>query len=257
MKGFRSRYTGGWEPTEGDVKEREAWEREHGFGQERGCGQRAENGLYLTVGTSPLGVPIETYLVDPVIEWKGPRTLRAPMFIEDKKGTTHLILGIGLTYYPFVSDYVEEARRLGVSKRVPRNIKVERLSSESKFLLMHPRAIPYFEYETDTTCPKQNKKIHECIGFLWSLSALKTFKKVHEVADAQHGFALVKTPSALYEAVKPDKPTEFIDNYASGIIFAFPLSICHFEFVKRQGKAPPKLTKRIQKAGFKIEVVPS
>jgi len=256
VKGYRSRYTGGWEPTKGDVKEREAWEREHGFN--RGCGQRSENGLYVTVGTSPLGCPIEDFLIDPVISWSGGQ-LRAPMFVEDSKGTVHIILGVGATYYPFVPDFVEEARNHGVSKRVPRNFNIERLTPDkSKLLLAHPRAIPRFEYETDCTCPKHNEKPHECIGFLWSLSCLKDFGKVHSVGiDEKYPIvALIKTPSCFYHVTVPQKPETFIDNYSSGIFLAFPLSICKFEYVNRQKQIPPKLKERIEKTKFRLECVP-
>ena len=180
------------------------------------------------------------------------------MFIEDKEGIVHILLGIGKRWYPFVSDAVEEYRQVGVSKRLPRNIEVERLTpNKSKFLLIHPRAIPDFEYATDCTCPKQKKEPHECIGLLWSLSALKDFGKVHSVGiDENYPIvASIKTPSCFYEVTVPKKPTQWRDNYSSGIILAFPLSMCKFEWVNRQGKVPKKLKERIDKAKFRLDVV--
>lgn len=228
---------------------------------ERGCGSRAEDGLYLTVESSPLGQSITFFLVDPAIEWKGAKTLRSPMFIDDRLGVTHLVLGVGATFYPFVSDFVEEVRLHGVSKRVPRNLEVERLSQDSKFLLMHPRAIPRFNYKASCTCPKDNRGPHECIGFLWSLSALKSFDKVHELGENSESFeeyptCLVKTPSCSYEVVKPLEPKAFVDDYSAGIFLAFPLSICGFEYVNKKGQCPPQVTERLSKAGFKLDVVP-
>lgn len=223
---------------------------------ERGCGYRPQDSLYLCVETSPFGVPIEYFLVDPVVSWSGEQ-LRAPMFVEDSKEVLHIILGIGSTYYPFVSDFVEEARRYGVSKRVPLNFQVERLTPDkSKFLLVHPRAIPRFPYEAPDQCPKKNDHEHECIGALWSLSALKDFGKVHALKDKSDYSRLILTPSCLYLVEKPAKPTEFIDKYSAGIILAFPLNICKFEYVNRKGLAPSKVKEKLEKAKFRLDVVP-
>lgn len=222
----------------------------------RGCGSRKENGLYACVELSPDGMPIEFFLVDPAIKWEGSKTLRSPMFIEDGKDVTHLILGVGKTYYPFVPDFVEETRRLGLSKRVPRDIKLDRMTSNSKFLLMHPRAIPKFEYETDNSCPKNIKEPHECVGSLWSLSGLKHFSKVHEIANKENGSVTVKTPSCRYSVNKPKKPEKWLDRYDCGVFLAFPMRIVNFEYVNKQGKAPPEMAERIREAGFKLSVVP-
>lgn len=220
---------------------------------ERGCGERAENALYLCVDLSPTGRPIEDFLVDPVVSWSGGQ-LRAPMLVESK-GVTHIVLGIGATYYPFVSDFVEETRRFGISKRVPRNFQVERLTAgKSKLLLAHPRSIPNFDHEAraSSICPKRNNEEHECIGFLWPLSSLKEFEKVHTLGKGAFGTIMVKTPSCWYEVRKPHKPKEFIDHYSSGIILAFP--VFHFEYVNRQGRVPSKMKKRIEKANFRLDV---
>lgn len=222
---------------------------------ERGCGYRVEDGLYLTIGRGFFGQPIEFFLVDPATAWNGGQ-LRAPMLIEDSEKTIHILLGIGKSYYPFVPDFVEEARRLGITKRVPRNFEVERLTpGKSKLFLIHPRAIPNFVYEADCTCPKHNKMEHECVGFLWSLSGLKDFGEHHKLLkNGNFGTILVKTPSCSYEITKPKKPEGFQDHYSSGIILA--TGICKFEYVNRRGKVPTELKNRIEKAKFRLEVVP-
>lgn len=226
----------------------------------RGCGERVEDGLYLTVEMSPDGQPVEFFLVDPAVEWRGPTTLRSPMFIEDRLGVTHLVLGVGATYYPFVPDFVEEVRRLGVSKRVPRTFEAARLSKDSKFLLMHPRSIPGFAYKASCTCPKNNREPHECVGCLWSLSTLKNFDQVHELGESRESseespVCIVKTPSCYYDTVKPQEPTAFVDNYAAGVFLAFPMSLCRFEYVNKKGLCPTQVSEKLSKAGFQLDVV--
>ena len=55
-----------------------------------------------------------------------------------KNGITHLVLGVGKTYYPFPSDFLEEARRMGVSKKVPRNFPFDELTPGKSRMLLNP-----------------------------------------------------------------------------------------------------------------------
>lgn len=232
---------------------------------ERGCGKRQENGLYACVGFSAEGLPIEAFLVDPVIPWKGSQ-LRAPMLIEDAKGIFHFALGVGKQYYPFVPDFVEEARHMGVSKRIPLGFDVSKLTPDkSKMLLIHPRAIPKFAYHlsprSSVVCPIEKIKAHQCIHDLWSLSALKSFDDKHitrvkTIIDAVEGIikVTIQTPSSIYTVIEPEAPRIFIDEYSSGIILSFPTF--HFEWVNREGKVPKDLRDRMEKAQFKLDVTP-
>ena len=220
---------------------------------ERGCGKRVEDGLYICVSESPFGKPIDFFLIDPPIPFPNLR-LRSPMLVEDRDGIVHLVLGIGATYYPFVSDYVEEARVLGISKRVKRNFDPSVLTPfKSKLLLVHPRAIPEFDYSVETICPR---KIHNqgdrCVKDLWSLSALKSFDKVHAVQKNQDEI-IVSTPSTDYVVSEPYAPKKWIDEYSNGIILAF--NSFHFEYINKKGKVPQKIKNRITKAGFSLKVM--
>lgn len=224
----------------------------------RGCGERAQNGLYLCVGVSPFGKPIEYFLVDPALAWKGSQ-LRAPMLIEDSKSINHLVMWIGKTYYPFVPDFVEETRLVGVSKRVPRNFDVSVLvPGKSRLLLVHPNAIPRFDYRLVTYpkfCPTNLENEHECIGDLWSLSTLHSVGEVHKLTEISDGRIRVSTPSCQYSALKPLSWDGDGEQYSSGIIMMFPTF--HFEYVNNQRKVPKTVKERIQKAGFKLEVLPT
>lgn len=224
-------------------------------GDERGCGQRIQGGLYISVGFSSLGLPFENFYVDPAVQWEGPRTLRAPMLLEDKEGTKHLVLGIGKEYYPFFSDYAEESRRMGISKRIPYGYDFSELTPrKSKLLLMHPKAIPYFTYKVMPDCPKEKEGAHVCIGDLWPLSSADSVKEKHEVAfDEKANAYAVKTPSVAYWVNAPVSIQKGARDYLPGIVMAFPYF--HLEFVSRGGNVPDELKKKIERAGFVLKVV--
>jgi len=210
----------------------------------RGCGTRKEDGLYVCVGSGAFGKPIEFFLFDPVVPFKMPsgHNIRAPLLARDAdRDTYHLVMGIGATYYPFVPDFVEEARIYGVSKRIPRNFDFRKLDpKKSCLLLMHPRAIPNFSYQVDSSCPKNIEEPHLCIGDLWPLSACLNVPEKHEVEIYEED-ASVTTPSVSYMVSLPRtmKGGGLLEwsqaqNYSSGLILQFPKF--HFEYVRRSPK---------------------
>lgn len=183
------------------------------------CGSRTEDSLYACIETSPLGLPVEAFLVDPSLPWKGPQ-LRAPMIIADSKGVKHVFLGIGKQYYPTVPSFVDEAGIKGVSKRLPRDFDPEGLTpGQSKLILIHPKAIPRFPYNVEYTCPKGKSEEHQCIGALWPLS------KDEKYADK---------------------------DYSSGIILQFRK--WHFEYINKKGRASKKLAESCDKTGWTLDV---
>jgi len=136
----------------------------------RGCGYRKVGGLYMVSGnlSAPCGrLPLELH-VCPVCnagikqtrawQWIKPRQLLAdaPQCPEDGPfrgsfcGTCPLspanlpekagLLWIGEKFYPEAADFMREANRLGVSRRIPaipRNFKL----GETWVLIAHPRAV--------------------------------------------------------------------------------------------------------------------
>lgn len=237
----------------------------------RGCGDRSQNSLYLCVPMSLHGMPLEYFMVDPVIPIDQ-KLLRSPMMIRDGNDIVHIALGIGKTSYPFVPDFCEEVRRMGVSKRVPNHFDPSALTPfKSKFILIHPRGIPHFKYKLlkKPVCPKAEsfkkkalteevtiniqKKEHQCIKDLWSLSSLQKVKEKHELSELADSpeELLVTTPSAKYRVMKTARAKQPY-KYSTGIILAFPSY--HFEYVNKGLKVPQKLKQRILKCGFKLEV---
>jgi hypothetical protein len=110
----------------------------------RGCGSRVVGGVYAEVKQGDEGMPIEAFLVDP------PSPVDAQALGLTDKGVRLIQLGdtwhvfdiIGENYYPNVADFVEEGRRMGVSRRLPSNLDFSKIDPEkSRLVLLHRRAI--------------------------------------------------------------------------------------------------------------------
>lgn len=135
----------------------------------RGCGERVEGGVYACCSLSPSGIPIEFMFADPPqpIEPKAyglrPRGVRMIEF----QGRFHLMDWIGAVHYPNAPDFLEEARRFGVSRRIPRSLDTTKLTRESKLLLVHPRGRIAGGSFQHCDCPKEKCRSLP-IGLGWS-----------------------------------------------------------------------------------------
>lgn len=143
-------------------------------GVTRGCGKRKPGGLYLCCGMGNEGLPLDHFVIDPPRPYEAVPP-RSPQFYE-ADGTTHIIMGVGEEFYPWASDFIEECKRFGLSKRVADSFPIEKLTRNSRIVLVHRKAIvnghealPRPEY-----CPKDNPAHKDnsepCIGHLWQLA---------------------------------------------------------------------------------------
>ena len=111
----------------------------------RGCGYRVEDGIYLEVGIGPGGRPVEEFVVDPMrptIELFGDTPLPAVgVTLLDIDSVTYVIDRVGLESYPYPQDFINEAGRLGVSRRLSEKLDFSRLTPASRLLIVHDRAI--------------------------------------------------------------------------------------------------------------------
>lgn len=109
----------------------------------RGCGTRAQRGIYLVQHLGPDGLPLEAFMVDPTAE----SDLRAlgitsiGVQLIDHGGTHSVFDMVGSSHYPNVADFLEEARRHGVSRRLPKNLPFEQITPASRLVLLHQRAV--------------------------------------------------------------------------------------------------------------------
>ncbi len=127
-------------------------------GARRGCGYRHPGGAYLAVPLGPEGRPIEEFLIDPPIIITDPGRLGLAAVgttLVERDGITHVLDIIGREHYPTVTAFIDEARRMGISRRISRSTDFSRLTGDSRLILLHPHAdianAP--EFPTRRTCP--------------------------------------------------------------------------------------------------------
>lgn len=219
----------------------------------RGCGSRQEGGLYACTSTSVFGRPVEEFVIDPAREFRG-EAFRAPILYQDQDGVNHMLIWIGAEFYPFVPDFVEEVRKMGVSRRIPRGFPIEKLTPyKSKMILIHSKAIPDFGYFAPPTgkCLKPDIE-HLCTFDLWPLSSLESVEN-HKLIFGEEDSVAVATPSVTYRVSRCTKASEGTP-YVSGAFAAFHFT--HLEFVSLVNKAPKELAEKVTKAGISMIVLP-
>lgn len=234
----------------------------------RGCGFRKEGGLYACVPTGAGGRPIEAFVLDPAIPWTaGP--FRGAIQRQNNSGVNDLIVWVGKEHYPYVSDFIEEARRYGVSRRIPLGADSDYsglIPFQSRLILVHPRGIyrgPYataarrpddglhpriFRPTSGGECnhaPANDGITTPCTFALWDLSAAKN-AGVSGKHDLSHSGqqAIVNCPSFDYEVATPIEPQEHDPrNYHPAIVAVFPLG--QFEYVNPDGGLPESVAGKL------------
>jgi hypothetical protein len=180
MNGYRDPKT--WAEYRADAETyADAWETFEGGGGGSGareCGSRKEGGTYATCPLSRHGKPLEHFVIcqpvpivaddynlanvgvklvdieEPCLVCNGAAPKRKSVkarYLEvceacQGSGTetvTHVFDIVGQEYYPNVADFLEESRRMGVSRRLELEDarQYARLSDRSKLMLLHHRAV--------------------------------------------------------------------------------------------------------------------
>lgn len=131
----------------------------------RGCGERTPGGVYIECGLSRGGSPLEAFLVDPPLPpppgmsgdalankaqlWvrtsrsdpQDPTTERVVMHPGTEIPIVDILIWIGAQHYPYVSDFIEEVRRFGASRKLNPNLDLTQLTRYSRMILLHPHAL--------------------------------------------------------------------------------------------------------------------
>lgn len=216
----------------------------------RGCKTRVRGGVYGECGMGAGGKPVEHFLIDPphpidndegkrlgVINPRG-KVFSLGVKLIEHEGVWHVLDVIGSNHYPNVADFIEEARRFGVSRRFPKNLDFSKLTTESRMLLAHRRAWvdnfdEYANYwvkidqirEWDGTpdqynpCPKSlpdhtfEKHPDMCAGIYW--------QDVEQVVNVHDRVAERRMPSFTYTAAT--RPPHVDPQYRLAIFGSFPL----------------------------------
>jgi len=110
-------------------------------GISRGCGTaRTQGGVYLESGVGTGGLPLEQFLLDPPQPYDTDQKIGISV-VPDGKGTFHVIDWVGAEHYPMPSDFLEEGRLHGFSRKVSRNSEFNKLTTDSRLMFVHPKAI--------------------------------------------------------------------------------------------------------------------
>jgi hypothetical protein len=111
-------------------------------GARRGCGYRQPGGAYFAVPLGTEGRPVEEFLIDPPIVIDPARLGLASVGVTliERDGVMHVLDIVGREHYPTVASFIDEARRMGVSRRAPRTIDFTRITPSSRLLLAHAHA---------------------------------------------------------------------------------------------------------------------
>lgn len=207
---------------------------------ERGCGEREQGGVYAETGLSRYGTPLEYFLIDPPQPLPvGLDLINKPQLWEDSAtGITHLLIWVGSEHYEWCSDYIEETRRFGASRRINPNLDLSRLTRESRMILAHPRAInalwekqhPPQECQKHlprhdivslaelTTDPAQ--KAGPCLFKLWDLVPQEAASEVLEL-EWESPICLRKIGSTIYQ-YRPSE--ESAEGLQPGLFAALPIT---------------------------------
>ena len=213
----------------------------------RGCGPaRQAGGVYAECGLSPHGRPLEAFLLDPPVRLDlelqralGVRPVGVALVPDTRRaGVHHVFDWVGSVHYPNVADVLEEVRRYGMSRRLPRSLDFARLSPESRHVLIHASAwiddpAPYFADRVEAAggrmwCPQarpehadRNRPPAMCAGLWWE-------DVDGGVAGAhRHGHRAVERqmPALRYVAAGPPPyPPGYARRYTPALFASFPIS---------------------------------
>jgi hypothetical protein len=126
-------------------------------GARRGCGSRQPGGAYLAVSLGPGGLPVEHFLVDPpvAVDAGSLGVIAVGTTMIERDGVSHVLDVVGCEHYPTVAAFIDEARRLGISRRIAKTAEFSRLTRDSRLLLLHPHAdiANALEFPAGRRCP--------------------------------------------------------------------------------------------------------
>jgi len=228
----------------------------------RGCGRRVPGGTYLVCSTSPFGLPVEYFVVDPPVS-VDMESFRSPI-LHEENGTCHVIMWIGEKFYPSAVDFIEEARVQGVSRRVPSGFPFEKLTKNSKMILIHPRATS--ENFTDLVkgkklplhrCRHYNKltrkpqpiPAHEnykefCFWHLYYTLARDETQAQRRIGSTQYRVPFCKEIAEVIGRI----------NYKPAVFATFPIH--KIEHIRdRDGRVNPEFIKKAEKIKIPVEIV--
>lgn len=218
-------------------------------GGRRMCGSsRTQGGIYLECGVSAGGSPVECFLLDPpqIID---PATYGVTalgvQLVTDGRGVTHVIDWVGTEHYPYVTDFIEEVRRMGVSRKVALNVDFSKLTRESRLILLHAKAgvfnaLDYTLFLQNFQCPcgKEHQAGDPCIGLHW------------HVTPSEQGVRQLADDTYRVQAMLPGHPAV---DYRTAMFMSVPIT--HIGVIKAADGSHQKAQSVAQKSSLPVTVV--
>ena len=193
-------------------------------GGRRLCGLRQPGGAYLAVPLSPGGRPVEEFLVDPpqVVRKDALGLSAIGVTLVQRDGVTHVLDIVGRQHYPTVASYIDEVRRLGVSRRISRKTDFSGLSADSRLVLLHEHAdiANALEFPSARRCPCEREE-HLVEDFRGMCARLWADEPLEAAAHRLGIFAVL--PIAQIEVVRDPASRTHIDTCRRAAKAALPV----------------------------------
>lgn len=137
----------------------------------RGCGKaRQAGGVYLETGFSEYGAELEEFLIDPVVQinpYEIGLSPRAPLLFQSNTSANsyHVFDWVGAEHYPNAVDFLEEVRRMGLSRRCELSDReYNLLSPESRIMVV--MADTWIEPDAIIRCNQRFLDMRK-VGYRW------------------------------------------------------------------------------------------
>lgn len=251
-------------------------------GVPRGCGTRQEGELYLECGTRPgRGRPLEFFLADPPV----PMTCDTKVGVEliERGSVVHIVDWVGEQHYPAATDFLEEGRVLGFSRRISNTLDLSRLTAESRILVVHARGLvvnhealrPFMPERYNAAHDEQGRRkpthkhhcghlerttspehyqpdplVHRCTIDLWAVPSAT------RVEDGVPPRYIREFASVSYEVfpLAPDAPTP---EYVSALVASLPIT--NVSVIKARDGSHTQALEKVKtmlewEGGFRISV---
>jgi hypothetical protein len=189
--------------------------------------------VYGECGLSEDGEPLERFLIDPPLPVSPAELGISPIGVKliEREGVWHVLDWIGEDSYPNVADFLEEARRYGVSRRLAKTIDFAKLGADSRMILIHRRAWieqrePYVLRKPDGKCPcgvamHLPRSLDQMCAALW-WEDIDPHEPVvsFEIVDG----GCRRTMPAGFDYAGLLRPDAAVPEYAPAIFASFPLA---------------------------------